>query len=183
MFGKFSVHAWGAIIPRGAKMRMAPMSRYKCSCFKPPHQFQACAENLHNIESFVCKITNSRPKLWLNYRTYVIFDNLTKVKKTTHTHTHTQTFLCWLTDCSPTLLLLAECLFELPEQRKANTFRLGWLHFFRNQLQFGLFGGLVWSACFQVFETQVPSSRFAEAIAPMHSAIMIVLLRSYHYIR
>ena len=125
MFGKFSVHAWGAIIPRGAKMRMAPMSRCKCSCFKPPHQFQACAENLHNIESFVCKITNSRLKLWLNYRTYVILDNLTKVKKTTHTHTHTQTFLCWLTDCSPTLLLLAECLFELPEQRKANTFVSG----------------------------------------------------------
>jgi hypothetical protein len=28
-----------------------------------------------------------RPKLWLSYRTYAIFDNLTKVKKL-HTHTH-----------------------------------------------------------------------------------------------
>ena len=182
MFGKFSVHAWGAIIPRGAKMRMAPMSRYKCSCFKPPHQFQACTENLHNIESFVCKITNSRPKLWLNYRTYVIFDNLTKVKKTTHTHTHTNIPLL-----AHRLLTHIATFGRMPfwaaRTKEGQHFCLRWLHFFRNQLQFGLFGGLVWSACFQVFETQVPSSRFAEVIATMHSAIIIVLLRSYHDIR
>ena len=33
-------------------------------------------------------------------------------------------------------------------------------------------------SCLQAFETQVPSSRFPEAIAPMHSTVMIVLLRS-----
>ena len=35
------------------------------SLFKPPHWLQP---NLPNMESIVCKITNSQPKLWLNWR-------------------------------------------------------------------------------------------------------------------
>ena len=39
-----------------------------CSLLKPPHWLQACTKNLPNMNFFVCKTTNSQPKLRLRER-------------------------------------------------------------------------------------------------------------------
>ena len=75
MLGVSSVDVWTMNISISVHWRLKfgpSMNPYiKSSLFKPPHPLQACTENLPNMEShllYICKTTNFRPNLCLNYR-------------------------------------------------------------------------------------------------------------------